>query len=141
MKTTADGLASFRIVLSQITGIGSRMTNANHYVDLSSWPPDEQPHIMEFARAHNHLGVKVDAMKEDLDGISGKTEQEKEEFHAAMGGLRKVFHFFHSHRFNVLVASATGSCFIFMAKQLGMKPEQFSRLIDALIALMEKAGA
>jgi hypothetical protein len=115
---------------------------AAHYVDLSTFPPDEQEHVMAMAKAHNLLAVKVEKMGADLDGISGSTPEAKQEVHQAMGWVRRVLHLLHSKRFNMLYGSIQVWLVLQILKWFGVaiSPEQASRLIDAGIKVLEKVA-
>ena len=107
------------------------MSLPSQYVDISKFPEDEKPHILDLATKHNALAL-------DVDGISGRTPEEKQEFHGLMGVIRRVFHFCHGKRFHILVGLATVNFGLNVSKQLGLSPEQASRLLEATLKLLEK---
>jgi hypothetical protein len=112
------------------------------YVDLSTFPPDEQEHILFMAKAHNALAVRVNSMGADLDGLSGDSLESKAEVHQAMGWVRRVLHLAHSKRFNMLYGSIQVWLVLQILKWFGVaiSPEQASRLIDAGIKVLEKVA-
>jgi hypothetical protein len=103
----------------------------SQFVDISQWPPNEKAHIVEMARKHNALSL-------DVDGISGITPEEKQQFHGLMGNVRRLFARLHGKRFHVLLGLATFHYALSTMKQLGLSPEQASRLVEAAIKILEK---
>lgn len=102
----------------------------SQYVDTSKFPPDEKAHILELAEKHNALCL-------DVDGISGRTEAEKQEFHGIMGILRKTCAFVHSKRFQVLVGLISTHYGLAILSQMGIKLE----FLQDAAAILHKLAA
>jgi hypothetical protein len=105
----------------------------SQWVDISKFPEGERPHIIAMAKSLN-------AISEDVDHISGSTPEAKAEMHALFNKGLQVMNWLHSRRFNFTLGGFQVCLVVFTFKQLGLKPEQFARLMDALIKLLEKFG-
>lgn len=101
------------------------------FVDVSKFPPDERPHIIDMA-------VKVNAIKEDVDGISGVTPEDKAATYAAMGRMRQLVQILHGQRVNAALLSFQAYIILAILKQFGVQPDQFNHLFDVVIKLLEK---
>jgi len=104
------------------------------YIDVSKFPPDEKEHIIDLAKKYN-------ALREDVDGVIGVTDEEKQETFMVFAKIRKFVMALHGNRFNFLILIATFNWGLAIVKQLGgLSPDQTSHLWDALIKLIEKAS-
>lgn len=99
----------------------------SQYVDLSKFPDDEKPYLIELAIAHN-------ALCEDVDKISGSTLEEKNEMHAAFGKLRSFIHRLHARRFSISLLTLEVGFIMFILDKLGLNTRN---LIPDLIQLMQ----
>lgn len=107
------------------------MAKASQYVDLSKFPPNEKAHIIDLATAFN-------ALREDVDLITGSTPEEKASMFKAFGHLRGVIHWLHGKRFNLtlfIVSLYFGTGFL---EKIGLDPSQATRLFEVLIKALEK---
>ena len=99
----------------------------SQYVDLSKFPDDEKPYLIELAIAHN-------ALCEDVDKISGSTPEEKMEMHAVFGKLRTLLHRLHAKRFSISLLTLEVGFVMFILDRLGLNTRS---LIPDLIQLMQ----
>jgi len=106
---------------------------ASQYVDLSKIPPDEKPHIIELATLHN-------ALRKDVDLITGSSDEEKKTMGLVFGYFRKGALWLNSRRFSVFFAVSTIYMVTGVLERWGLDQEQISRLAEALIKLAEKAA-
>ena len=112
-------------------------------VDLALVPDCEfKETFIHFAERHNALVDGANEMKQDLDLISGQTTEEKEGLHKAMSYLRHIGHYIHGKRFsfNMTLIAFQAWLFLNILKQFGLTPEQFSRLMEAGIKILEKVN-
>jgi hypothetical protein len=106
---------------------------SSQFVDLSKIPADEKPHIIELAVLHN-------ALRKDVDLITGSSDEEKQTMALVFGYIRKGALWLHSRRFNVFFAVTTIYMVTGVLDRWGVKQETIGRLVEALIKMAEKAA-
>lgn len=89
------------------------MTKPSQWVDISKFPPDERPHIIELAEKHN-------ALSEDVDKISGSTPEQKADMHHLFEVVRGGFHYLHTKRFNIGLLTLQMGAVVFILDKLGV---------------------
>lgn len=94
------------------------MNRPSQYVDISTFPPGEQAHIIDLAKRHN-------ALAEDVDAISGNTLEEKIEMHEIFAQIRKWVHYLHERRFSISLLTLEVGFIIFILDRLGIDTRTF----------------
>lgn len=103
------------------------MYQPTQYVDISRFPPDERPHIIDLAQKHN-------ALSEDVDKVSGATPEEKREMHIAYEKIRRLVHQFHARRFSISLLTLELGFIMFILDRLGLNTRA---IIPDLIQLIQ----
>jgi len=98
----------------------------SQFVDISKFPPDERPHILELAEKHNALSV-------DVDKISGVTAEEKADMHNLFALVRTVLVKAHSKRANIFLATAQAWVVVYILKAVGVDIARFGPVINRLL--------
>lgn len=96
----------------------------SQYVDISKFPENEKPHIIELALRHN-------ALNEDVDKISGSTPEEKTEFHSFTKRFRVLWHFIQTKGFIALIV---GWFITTILKNLGVPVTQVTPFITHFLS-------
>lgn len=109
-------------------------------VELDKLPEDAKEMVLVVAKKYNALVAGVNEVKTEMDKLTGNTLEEKEEVHDLFQKIRTLIKWAHSKRFDSMVAIVQLTGVSFILKFLGLTPEQFQRLFDALIKLLEKLG-
>lgn len=107
-------------------------------VELDKLPEDVKEMVVIVAKKHNALVAGANEVKTEIDKLTGQTPEEKEEVHDLFQKIRKLIKWAHSKRFDSMVAIVQLTGVSFILKFLGLTPEQFQRLFDALIKVIEK---
>jgi hypothetical protein len=103
------------------------MAQPTQYVDISRFPPDERPHIIDLAQKHN-------ALSEDVDKVSGTTPEEKKEMHMAYEKFRKLVRCLHAKRFSISLLTLELGFIMFILDKLGLNTRN---IIPDLIQLIQ----
>lgn len=89
--------------------------------------------LINIATRHNALVEATSLIKDDIDGISGKTKEEKAMTHEAMNNLRYVFSKLHSKRHNIFLGTAQIGLSVWVFKMFGIQPEVIGRILEAIL--------
>lgn len=107
-------------------------------VDLEKLPEGVREMVIHVAERHNALVNGVNELKLDLDGVTGKTPEEKAEAHGFLAKARKIIHFIHSKRFAFGGGTIVTYFGLGILDRLGLDPTEVSRLLETLLRVIEK---
>jgi hypothetical protein len=74
----------------------------------------------------SQISQNITALAQDVDGISGKTPEEKAEAHEAFACLREGWHWLKGKRYGFLAGSLAAYCLLSVLQKLGVDTSQFS---------------
>lgn len=99
------------------------MSQPSQFIDVSKFPVNEQPHIIDLAHKYN-------AVRSDVDGIIGTSEEEKNMMHALFAAVRGAGAKLHGKRVNIFLASAQVWLITYVLKGIGVDMSLLGQVVN-----------
>lgn len=106
-------------------------------VELDKLPENVRDGILHLAKKHNALVDGANDIKQDIDRITGRTEEEKAEMHTLFGQVRTVFKWVHNKRFDATLGTLWVVGATFVLKWLGVSGDRLADWLDRLLKILE----